>query len=202
MVGFLFAPPELELTKAQILESIPRYHWLTGPHLDIFCIGYGRWVPESESVKRVYRGGDGGETWRFDEQAFQEFVNVVESASTWQYSQGVELVLTNASFNPFDDTTSLDFSHAVTVQLDKLVKHQDQNARWSVGNLLGRLVRFAKSSNGMDPTWRVRRDLITSGVGNSVYYVTISLLPKWVGTIIDAGKTLLEGAVRIIGPRK
>ena len=95
ITGILFARPESRFATAEILPHIDYWHHRSDNYTDFFCPGY--------FSKNVY--GDtqpiltvGGDPWFFSNYALSEFLEKLEKQTTWRYSGGCELLVTNTRF--------------------------------------------------------------------------------------------------------
>jgi hypothetical protein len=190
MVGLLFARPDSPLAREEIIPSLQHYHLRSEHHIDFFCIGYGAWLPRDEGhqIEDVVNG-PGRIPWQFDYTAFNQFVSRIEQETDWSYSDGVDLLLVNGSYDPHSDTAELDFSRAISLELDEL---KNTKALLTVERFFGRIFRFAQSSNGLDPLWGYHRDLLVNQSVPALRLVVEALLPKWATESIDGALSIAK----------
>lgn len=160
LVCLLFAKPEMPLAKQEIIPNLSYFHHRSGKHVDFYCGGYHEGPVHSDPERGVVRVENG---WVYSDPAFVGFCSQIASMSTWQYSGGVDLVLTNAKFsrprgfakiaaNLLNKTpvSYLDFSSAVVVNLEKM---KEDGAITSLGTFFELIFQYAERQDGIDPAW-------------------------------------------------
>jgi hypothetical protein len=155
LTGILFARPETALAKAEIIPQIDYWHHRSDNHTDFFCGGFGAYgnQPDSEKPEDADPLPDiRHDKWWYSPIAFTQFVNEIESLSTWNYSGGADLIITNARYNRDQNTAMLDFTSAMVVDLESAKKDE---AILTVPHLVELIFRFAKQINEdmQNPAW-------------------------------------------------
>ena len=59
LIGILFARPECELCKSQILPQLDYFHWRSGKRFDFYCVGYAKGSEFSPNATRHKPFDDG-----------------------------------------------------------------------------------------------------------------------------------------------
>lgn len=167
MLGILFARPESDLAKSEIIPNIEYFHHLSGEHIDFFCVGY--------SLSAISQTMEAPPSWKFSLKAFLEVRNEFENRTNIRLSGGTDLVLTNAVFNAASRRFSLDFRSTIYCQLDQMKK---DGAFETVEIFFKRIVDYAKSSSGDDPTWGYSDYEGLKFGGSALKRLILSLLPK------------------------
>ncbi|WP_141732414.1 hypothetical protein [Oligoflexus tunisiensis] len=115
LVGLLFAPPQEQISKSEIVPMLDQYHHSSGTHAYFLCAGYSAYDPEAEPVATV-----NNEPWGFSAKNFASFVDEVEKLTKWRYGGGSELLL----FDSFSDgkTFRLYTKTALCLDLNAILK--------------------------------------------------------------------------------
>ena len=148
MVGIIFARPESPLAAKEIVPNLDYFHYRSGEHLDFFCAGYGADYADDPDRKSQINVGDVG--WKFNPNRFNAILKAMEKRSDWKYSGGTDLILTNARFDPATSRVSLDSESVMKCYLDEMIRIK---AIPSVEEFFERIIKYAKSASGDDPTW-------------------------------------------------
>jgi hypothetical protein len=161
MVGLLFARPEIPFVASEIVPSLPYYHLRSGKHINFYCSGFlPDWNPSLNPD-------------RYSNRAFEQFRFEIEGRSTWRYSGGADLLLTNARFD--GQIAWLDFSSAISADL---IKMKADGAIHSVDSFFEAIFRYAQNQDGSDPTWGFSDQQGKRVAGSAFKSLLISLLPK------------------------
>ena len=184
MVGILFARPGSPIAKRQIIPNLDYFHHRSGNNIDFFCAGYGMYwenwkdiFPDQQVVGRgQYRN------WLYSTEKFNNFREEIERMSTWRYSGSVDLLLTNAKYDPINDTAFLDCSSCIVCNIEKML---GSGAILSVETFFEEIFRFAESSNDTDPTWGFSDSKGLSIGGSAFKRFVLSLLPKHFGQEVE-----------------
>lgn len=175
MIGILFARPDSPLAKSEIIPSMPFFHEMSDNHIDFFCPGYGvqdRW---SQSLDELEIGRIGGSLWKFSNRAFIDVYSEFEKRTRFKYSGGVDLVLTNAVFDPKSQKAKMDFRSTLFCQLDQM---KMDGAFATVEQFFMSVVSFSSSAQNDDPTWGFSDKQGLGVASSALKRVILSLLPK------------------------
>jgi hypothetical protein len=178
ITGIVFARPETELTKTEIIPHIDYWFRRSDNYTDFFCGGYAVSTMSEmnglEHIKQVKH-----KNWFYSTDSFVEFTTEIEAISTWKYKGGVELILTNAYFDEIQNKAFLDFSNALTIELE-LAKKQD--AILTVPHLFETVFEFAKKINesnlSPNPAWNLSDILGVKLIKNTLKEGLLAFLPK------------------------
>ncbi|MFL6197912.1 MAG: hypothetical protein ACJ76J_01940 [Thermoanaerobaculia bacterium] len=120
----------------------------------------------------------GGRKWYFSNAALVDFLEQLEPYTSWRYSGGCELLVTNARYAPDRSQASLDLSSAMVVDLE--LAEQDKAFR-DVTGLCEAIFEFAKSMNEAqnDPVWEFSDKQGLRIVKGSLKSFLLAYLPKW-----------------------
>lgn len=173
MVGMLFARPSSLLFKSDILPILSDFHFRSADHIDFFFAGYAyasRDLPGYEPVP-----GPAGEPWFYHPRNFDTFRRDVEKKTTWKYSGGADLLLTNVSYDATKEVAALDFGSTIVCQLEIMKR---QGAIESVEMFFESIFSFAESCTGDDPAWGFSDQQGGRALGSALQEVVLSFLPK------------------------
>ncbi|OHB79849.1 MAG: hypothetical protein A2Z25_03655 [Planctomycetes bacterium RBG_16_55_9] len=174
MVGLLFAPPEVELARDEIVPSLDYFHHRSGNHIDFFCAGYNRYgfTPGERPVTNEEP------PWTFSLDAYRRFQREIERLSRWRYSGEADLLLINARRGKDDGLATIDFGSAIVCDLERMIR---DGAIHTVRRFFEDIFRFAKETKSPDPTWGFSDKMGTRTAGSALKRVILSLLPKDLG---------------------
>ncbi len=178
MFGIVFARAEIEFVKREILPQLDYFNQRAGKTITFYFAGYDERPFRSSAVVTV-----GGKGWSFDVKAFDDVRKYVETRSTWKYSGGTDLILTNARLvMKYDKSTNanwpqveIDFSSAISVELKEMLS---KKAIKSVGSYFEEIFRYAERQDGLDPTWGFSDSKGVASVLSALKALVLSLLPK------------------------
>lgn len=176
MVGFLFARPSSSLAKDEIVPNLDYFHGRSGDHFDFFGAGYALGPEPDRQHSRVI--GSRGDFWVFNLKEFDAFRREIESRTSWAYSGGCDLLLSNAQFDPSIERASIEFSTSIVCQLDAMRK---DNAIFSIEQFFEQIIRFTESTSHSDPTWGFSDSQGVAIAGSALKRLVLSLLPKKLG---------------------
>ena len=174
ITGILFARPASSFAQKEILPHIDYWHHRSDYYTDFFCPGYlpeGEPGCEGEPVVAV-----GGKKWYFSNGALVDFLEQLEPYTSWRYSGGCELLVTNARYSKA--RASLDLSSAMVVDLE--LAKQDKAFR-DVTGLCEAIFEFSKNLNEAqnDPVWEFSDRQGLRIVKGSLKSFLMAYLPKW-----------------------
>ena len=182
MIGVLFARPEHQLAKTSIIPHLEYFHHRSGNHIDFFFAGYDIIPYLSESAEHQIKAKIGKDRWSFSNYQFNELRRRFESLTSWKYSGGVELMLTNSYYDPSEYGAQIDFSSSIICNLDKMVAKQ---AIDNVEIFFEEIFRFAEKKTDDDPTWGFSDRKGVSVAGSVFRRIVLSLLPKRLGEDLE-----------------
>jgi hypothetical protein len=176
MIGILFARPESNMGAKEVIPNLNYFNVRSGKHIDFFCAGYGADDPTDPDRKnQVTVSGVG---WKFSDNKFNAIREEVETRTNWRYSGGTDLILTNARFDRNTNRAFLDFETIVKCYLDEMIRIK---AIPSVEEFFERIIRYAQSATGDDPTWGFSDAEGLHTGKRSLINLLLSLLPKNLG---------------------
>jgi len=161
MVGLLFARPETPFVASEIMPSFHYYHLRSGKHINFYCSGF---LPNWDLSPNPDL---------YSNHAFEQFRFEIEGRSTWRYSGGADLLLTNARFN--GRIAWLDFSSAISADL---IKMKADGAIHSVDSFFEAIFRYSQNQDGSDPTWGFSDQQGKRVAGSAFKSLLVSLLPR------------------------
>lgn len=173
MIGIAFARPNSPLSREEIIPQLNDWHYRSGDHIDFYFAGYTYPHPPVRDYIEVPIPGS--EPWLYSSERFNAFRQEIQSATTWDYSGGCDLLLTNARFDARIERAYLDFSSMISCQLNAM---KDDQAIQSVEQFFESVFRFAESTNDDDPTWNFSDAQGIGIAGSALKRVVLSLLPK------------------------
>jgi hypothetical protein len=198
MVGLLFARPESQIGREEIVPSLDYFHYRSGNNIDFFCAGCRRYGPSrQDGEQRVTqpRTRDEEPPWLFNVLLFERFRQQIETLSTWRYSGEADLLLMNALFDENDGRARLDFESALVCDLQRMKR---DGAIETVQRFFEDVSRFAEHAPVNDPTWGFSDRMGIHSAGAGLKRIILSLLPKNLG---EEYKRVEHFAVRNIQPR-
>jgi hypothetical protein len=175
ITGILFARPESHFAQKDILPYIDYWHHRSDCYTDFFCPGYEL---DSPSADRVEVATVGGSKWYLSNEEFVQFLEQLEAHTSWHYSGGCELLVTNARYDASKDTASLDLSTAIAIDLETA---QKDKAFRDVTGLSETIFQFAKNLNEAtdDPCWEFSDRQGLRLIKGSLKEFLLHYLPKW-----------------------
>ena len=175
LVAIIFSRPDCALAKGEILPAIDYFNE-RGNNTVFYFAGYD---PETVKAAQASIQGPGNEPWYFAPEAFNRFREDVESRTTWKYSGGSDMILTNARYAMVDGYMQgqIDFHTATVLRLDKL---KEISIIPSVGELFEKIFQYAEGQGAAitDPAWDFSN---RTGVGlarSAFKSLILSFLPK------------------------
>ena len=170
-VGILIARPNIDIVKQEILSDINYFYHRSGKYIDFFLPGYGAYwhghYPDAVDICKV-----NGVDWSYSDKMFCEFINELESISSWRYSGETELIIINSS------NGTLDLTSTMSIWLEAAIK--DEAIR-SIRNFLETIIRIAR--NKVDAS-DFRNSLMKGSARVSIIDILLEQLP------LITGKTL------------
>ena len=144
-VGLLFCLPESAIATAEILPALGYYHLRSGRHIDFYFAGYTNERPQSGELD-LYRQPQSAHRrfpWWFSDRLFDEFRREVEKQTSWRYSGGTDLILTQARPR-YHYQADLDYRNAIVIVLEEL---QQSATGMTAGMLFERIFRAAEQDS-------------------------------------------------------
>lgn len=187
MVCLLFARPEVALAKKEIVPHLPYYNRRSGRSINFYCAGYG--TDKDSDGQELGKVGES--VWFFSDNAFLDTKKYIELDSTWKYSGGTDLIISNAIFESSNRTLMtedgfeeerlravyLDFSTAISLNLERMLADK---AITTVPMFFEDIFKFADGFDGTDPTWSFSDSTGAKLAGSALKQVILNLLPKGV----------------------
>jgi len=127
----MFAQPKTKFFDAEVLPKLPYWDKRSADRLDFMCVGLSQ-------------------ANAFNAALFASSIGWLESRSAWRYSGDTDLVLLNAQVDASRSRLTLATDTVVAVALEQAMA---DGAFRSVGNFVERVIRFADTYKGDDPTW-------------------------------------------------
>lgn len=91
IVGFLIAPPHINIVKTEIIPSLEYWYHRTDEVFHIYCLGYYSKIREYEDMSHL--ASVNGQYWYFDNRTFAEEIKKLEENCNIKYSGEIDLVL-------------------------------------------------------------------------------------------------------------
>ncbi|MBN2589880.1 MAG: hypothetical protein JXA96_08450 [Sedimentisphaerales bacterium] len=171
MTGILFAHPDIELSKKEILPLLPRYHVRSDKWFHLFFPGYdmknsGSSFPATP-YKCVYK-----KNLLFSEDYYNKTRRDLENISKWIYSGGVDLLLVDAIQNHTDHP--LDLGHCIDI---KLLVEREEGKLPHLSLFFERIFRYAEKHFPNSQTWNFSDSQIPNLVGSLAREALASCVP-------------------------
>ena len=190
LVGLLFARPSSQLAKAEVIPNLKYFHHRSGEHINFYLAGYREgWAPEGDD--EVVGKAEIHE-WIFSDSKFNAFRMEIECLSSWKYSGGVDLILTNAKYDTANDKAYLDFSSAVQVNLDRAKK---DGLIISVEQFFEQIFQYAEAQDDLDPAWGFSDAAGKKLAGSAFKQLLLSFIPKKLGEEAEKALHLAVGDI-------
>lgn len=172
IIGLCFARPTSPLAKNEILPQIPDWHYRSGSSTDFYFAGFSdhEWNDGFQKVELPGRG-----TWYYSPKAFQEFRVDVEAKTKWRYSGGVDLILCVARWDAQQEQATVDFSCAITCQLDSM---KDAKAFTSIEQYFESIFRHAESDSSNASVFAFSDELAGKHIRSELTRLALSVLPS------------------------
>ena len=143
IIGILFAHPESEIVKKEIIPKIGSYHFRSSGYTNFYWAGYGAfWPPGHYSDQRKVLELDGTD-WLYSDIAFNECRKQIENQTTWKYSGDTDLILCTARRKPETGKAGMDFSECIVCQLEQ---HLEAKGDHSISSFFEKIFRYAETS--------------------------------------------------------
>ena len=146
MTGLLFSPLYTRIAKEEIIPRLNYYHRRTGDNLDFFCAGYEGNLPPFEYMNdEVELGVTEPDTeqeisWTYSDTIFLKLRKEISDMTGRHYSGESDLILANAIYDKEFQTVALDFSSAIFLDLDLMLKDEPT---LSVGRIFENICLYA-----------------------------------------------------------
>jgi hypothetical protein len=185
MCGLLFARRQSDLASKEVFPELDYFDSRLGPRFHLFTAGcFQRFIPKERYPDK--RQISSQKKWLYSDAAFDSVRREIESSSSWQYKDGVELLLFNATRNKKTGAASLDFHSAIALDLQELRKLRPPEP---IASLIGRIANYCDQYSGDDPTWGFSDKMGFHMAGSALWSLILSLLPE--GLRNDAGTARL-----------
>jgi hypothetical protein len=175
LLGIVFARPTSVIAREEIYPELLYFHQRSGTATNFYFAGFYR-DPEPPAKAVTVTDPEGGADWVFSVQDFNAFREDVEARTTWKYSGGCDLILTNV-FRDEHGKAVPDFGSAVLLNLDSL---RQNGTLLTPAMLLERLFRNADEHTGSDPIWGLSDSEVVRAGGSAVKALLLSCLPDGV----------------------
>lgn len=173
LVGILFCRPTTKLAKDEILPAILDYHYRSDVHTQFYFAGFKQIAtPTADSV--APRTEASAPSMEYDSKAFNELVRLIELKTSWKYSGGTDLILTNGRYNDTRREGYLDFSSSLALTLE-FVKQKDIYPE--LGMFFEEIFQFSEAYTGQDPALDLSDALGKKSLVNVAKAVAFRLLP-------------------------
>ncbi|SRR6266550_1051275 len=157
LLALLIGHRNSKLVQEELIANLDYWQERTGQRIDVICVGMG--------TSKSPRGGS----------SLASGVSWLETMSDWRFSGQTDIILLNARFDRTQRAVALDFSTVVSFCLEHAVADR---AIDSLAGLLERLIRFADSYKGDDPTWGFSDHEAKRLAGRGLKALLLSILPK------------------------
>ncbi len=190
MFGLVFASPNSSFAQSEIIPQIADWHFRTGKHIDFFFAGF----TDDENIENLKQVDiPEMKKWFYSSKLFDSFRREIESHTSWRSSGGCDLILTTVRYDKSSDSTAIDFTQAISCQLDTM---KEKKVIESVPMFFEKIFRFAEENLLDNPIDAFSDSNIKPVVVSSVKQFLLSLIPSSVST---AYSKLEDFAVKDIG---
>ena len=172
MIGIIFAHPEHNIVKEEILPFYNHMDLRSGKHVDFFFAGYTDRVTE-DAIDRVtdyaiYREiadaveiemAFGGGSIFFSEKLFLDFIKEIESDSKWKRTGGVDFLLLDVVKKKSLIGPELDFSKCIEIELS-IAREEKRIPMLSI--FFESIFKFSEQASKNKKTWSLSDNQIPS----------------------------------------
>lgn len=147
MVAIVFAHPEHELAKREIIPFFPHMDLRSGSHIDFHFAGYGEEedkLKDGVEVELVYSDSN----IYFSQSAYLGFLAEMQNASEWKPTGGMDFLLLDVGIR--NASHSLDFSNVINIEL---ITARERKGLPSLPIFFESIFRFAEDNGGRSETW-------------------------------------------------
>lgn len=168
VIGILFAPPYTKVAGERIVPRLGYLNARTAEYIHFFCAGYGGYgfAEDAIPIDKVRYSNGSVIPWGFSQHKFAEFVNDMETTTSWKYSGEADLILVGSH---------LEFSDAIVYDIEAMLK---DGAIDNPARLFEAIIAYARSS-GMDAsTYGLSDKEGLRRFGEAASGAIIDMLPK------------------------
>ena len=187
MCGLLFARPQTEIASKEVFPELGYFNRRLGRRFHLFTAGcFLRWIPLGRypDARRLEV-----KDWRYSDMAFDELRREIESATSWKYKDGVELLLFNASKSRSSGLVSLDFHSALAIDLQELRRYR---ASETVASLIGRIANYCDHYDDDDPAWGFSDEIGTQVGVSALWNLVTCFLPEGLRNDANAARLFVS----------
>lgn len=148
LVGLVFCRPQSRLAREEVIPHIPYFHARSAERAILFFSGFAD--HKTEHGQLILEETDDRPAWWYDDYGFNALRREIEEATSWRYSGGTDLILTNAVFDREAGRSSLAFESAIAANLDEMKRDE---VFVEAPMFFERVFQFADRCDGSDPTW-------------------------------------------------
>jgi hypothetical protein len=172
LIGILFALPNAEITKNEILKHLDWYHVRSGKYIDFYCAGYGPASPNDP--KAIYQQELRIRGWYFNPIHIDSVARKIEKTTGWRFNGETTLILTNAKYDKVNYQSYIDFDSMIACNLEEMVKI---GAIRTVRGFFDKIFEYAEKAPKNDPTWGFSDKMGLQKISEALISFVASLLP-------------------------
>lgn len=184
VIGLLFAPPHSELAEKTIVPKMNYYHVRADFHLDIYCIGYGAYLPVDQFPDAIDAAKIQGVTWQYSDTVFDTLRQEIQKKTTWKFSGEVDFLLVSAIWDAKNGATTIDFSESMVIVPDEAIL--DKAIR-SFPQLFERICDQLQTSNAKISTANISDMEGLKLLGRELVDALVELLPSLLKSVWKKG---------------
>jgi len=189
MIGFLFSPPHTRIAKEEIIPRLHYFHHLSGNSFDFFCAGYGGYLPQDEYPDIIELGVTKPNYWQeipwaYSDKVFISLCKEFSHITCWHYSGESDLILANAICDKESQIVTLDFSSALVLDLELMLKDEPT---LSIGRIFENICRYADTYPSENSTFDFSDRSGLKALRSSLIDGIVDSLPKPAGLLWKRG---------------
>lgn len=140
MCCILIAPLFTKVGREGVVPRIGYLDYRSAKYIHFYCAGYGGYwdktrFPDMQEIGSVKYDNGTRIPWAFSQRVFGEFVNELESETTWKYSGEGELIVMGPD---------VDFSQCLTFDIEAMLNDKVIN---NCSELFEALIQYAKAAS-------------------------------------------------------
>lgn len=171
MCCILIAPLFTKVGREGVVPRIGYLDYRSAKYIHFYCVGYGGYwhksdFPDMQEIGTV-KYDEGTEIpWAFSQRMFGEFIDELESETTWNYSGEAELIVMGSD---------VDFSQCLIFDIEAMLNDKALN---NSSELFEALIKYAKASSASPSAYQFSDEKGGEQLVKATIDAVLSFIPK------------------------